>query len=123
VRDPSLGPLVMVAAGGIATDVWDDRAFLVTPVSAADATRAVSSLRIAPLLDAFRGAVAADRAGLEELVVAIGRLAIDVPEVAELDLNPVVVGPHGCAVVDVKLRLATATGPDATTPRQLRPVP
>ena len=123
VRDPSLGPLVMVAAGGIATDVWDDRAFLVTPVSAADATRAVSSLRIAPLLDAFRGAAPGDRAGLEELVVAIGRLAIDVPEVAELDLNPVVVGPHGCAVVDVKLRLATATGPDATTPRQLRPVP
>ena len=64
VRDPSLGPLVMVGAGGVATDVWDDRAFLVPPVSAADATRAVGSLRIWPLLDGFRGAPAGDVAGL-----------------------------------------------------------
>ena len=123
VRDPSLGPLVMVAAGGVATDVWDDRAFLLPPISSADAARAVSSLRIAPLLSGFRGAPAGDLTGLEALVVALGRLALDVPEIAELDLNPVVVGPSGCAVIDVKVRLATPVGPDAAAPRQLRPVP
>ena len=123
VRDPSLGPLVMVAAGGVATDIWDDRAFLLPPISSADATRAVSSLRIAPLLSGFRGAPAGDLTGLEALVVALGRLALDVPEIAELDLNPVVVGPSGCAVIDVKVRLSIPVGPDAAAPRQLRPVP
>ena len=63
VRDPSMGPLVMVASGGVATDVWDDRAFLVPPVSSAEATRAIGSLRISRLLAGFRGAPAGDLAG------------------------------------------------------------
>jgi acyl-CoA synthetase (NDP forming)/GNAT superfamily N-acetyltransferase len=122
VRDPALGPLVMVAAGGVATDVWDDRAFLVPPLSHADAARAVRSLRLWPLLDGFRGSAPADVAGLEHMLEALGRLAVDLPEVAELDLNPVLVGPDGCVVVDAKLRLAAPVGPDGSSPRQLRPV-
>ena len=122
VRDPSMGPLVMVASGGVATDVWDDRAFLVPPVSSAEATRAIGSLRISRLLAGFRGAPAGDLAGLTELVTALGRLAVDVPELAELDLNPVMVNADGCAVVDAKVRLATPVGPDGSAPRQLRPV-
>jgi acyl-CoA synthetase (NDP forming) len=122
VRDPALGPLVMVAAGGVATDVWDDRAFLVPPVARADAGRAVRSLRVWPLLNGFRGAPAGDVAGLETMIEALGRLAVDVPEVAELDVNPVLVGPEACVVVDVKVRLAVPVGPDAASPRQLRPV-
>ncbi len=122
VRDPSMGPLVMVASGGVATDVWDDRAFLVPPVSLAEATRAIGSLRISRLLAGFRGAPAGDLAGLTDLVTALGRLAVDVPELAELDLNPVMVNADGCAVVDAKVRLATPVGPDSSAPRQLRPV-
>jgi len=120
VRDPSMGPLVMVASGGVATDVWDDRAFLVPPVSAAEARRAIGLLRISALLHGFRGAPAADVTGLEDLVTALGRLAVDVPELAELDLNPVMVGAQGCRVVDAKVRLAVPHGPDGTAPRQLR---
>ena len=122
VRDPSLGPLVMVAAGGIATDVWDDRVFLVPPITAADAARAVRGLRIWPLLAGFRGARSADVAALERLVLAVGRLAADVRELGELDLNPVMVGEKGCVVVDVKMRLAAPVGPDPDAPRQLRPL-
>jgi acyl-CoA synthetase (NDP forming) len=122
VRDPSLGPLVMVASGGVATDVWDDRAFLVPPVTVPEARHAIESLRIARILAGFRGAPAGDVAGLAELVTALGRLAVDVPELAELDLNPVMVGPDGCVVVDAKVRLATPVGPDGTAPRQLRRV-
>ena len=113
VRDPSMGPLVMVASGGVATDVWDDRVFLVPPVSPAEAARAIGSLRISRLLAGFRGAPAGDLAGLTGLVTALGRLAVDVPEVAELDLNPVMVSADGCAVVDAKVRLATPVGPDS----------
>jgi acyl-CoA synthetase (NDP forming) len=123
VRDPSMGPLVMVASGGVATDVWDDRAFLIPPVSSVEAERAIGSLRIARLLAGFRGAPAGDVAGLVELVTRLGRLAVDVPEVAELDLNPVLVSADGCVVVDAKVRLATPVGPDTSAPRQLRPVP
>ena len=122
VRDPALGPLVMVAAGGVATDIWNDRVFLIPPLSSADAERAVRSLRMWPLLEGFRGSVPADVEGLVELVVAVGRLAVDLPELAELDLNPVLVGPDRCAVVDVKMRLARVTGPDRSAPRQLRPL-
>jgi hypothetical protein len=123
VRDPSLGALIMVAAGGVATDVWDDRAFLVPPVASSDAARALRSLRVWPLLDGFRGAPRGDVAGLVAMIEGLGRLAVDLPEVAELDLNPVLVGPDGCVVVDAKLRLAAPVGPDAAAPRQLRPVP
>ena len=96
--------------------------FLVPPVTGADAARAVRSLRIWPLLEGFRGAPPADVAALEQILVDLGRLAADVREVAELDLNPVMVGEHGCAVVDVKVRLAAPVGPDPDAPRQLRPL-
>ena len=122
VRDPTMGPLVMVAAGGVATDVWDDRVFLLPPVSLADAQRALRGLRMWPLLQGFRGAPAADVAHLEELVVYLGLLAVDVPEIAELDLNPVMVGEHECSVVDVRLRLAGSDEPGPGAPRQLRRV-
>jgi acyl-CoA synthetase (NDP forming)/GNAT superfamily N-acetyltransferase len=120
VRDPSMGPLVMLAAGGVATELWNDRVFLLPPVSQADAERAVRGLRITPLLQGFRGAPAADVADLERLVVGLGQLAVDVPEVAEVDLNPVMVSPHACAVVDVRVRLASTDDPGPGTPRQLR---
>lgn len=120
VRDPGFGPLVMVAAGGVATDVWDDRAFLLPPVGPRDAARVVRSLRISPLLDGYRGEPPADVAALERLVVSLGQLAVDVAEVAELDLNPVVVSPDGAVLVDVKVRLKEAVPGEAGRPRQLR---
>ncbi len=122
VRDPGLGPLVMVAAGGVAVDVWRDHAFLMPPFGPDGAARALRSLRIWPLLDGFRGAEPADTEGLARLVAAVGRLAVDVPELAELDLNPVMVGPSGCTIVDTKVRLAAADDALLDQPRQLRPV-
>ncbi len=123
VRDPGFGPLVMVAAGGVATDLWADRVFLLPPLSRADAGRALRSLRTWPLLDGFRGTPRVDVAGLETLILSLGALASDVPEVAELDLNPVLVGVDGCALVDVKVRLASSPRLDAGIPRRLRRTP
>ena len=120
VRDPGFGPLVMLAAGGVATDLLADRAFLLPPVTRGDAGRALRSLRSWPLLDGFRGAPRVDVAAIEELVVSLGALASDVTEVAELDLNPVLVTPDGCSLVDVKVRLASAPLLDAGIPRRLR---
>lgn len=114
VRDPSFGPLVMVAAGGVAIDVWSDRVFLMPPFGRSEAARAIRRLRIWPLLAGHRGSAPADVAGLEELLLGLGRLSANVPEVAELDLNPVIAVPGTAgtpariACVDVKVRLAEA---------------
>jgi hypothetical protein len=112
VRDPVFGPIVMLAAGGITTDVLDDRVFLLPPVTDADASRAVRRLRIWPLLAGFRGSPAGDVPGLEAALQAVAQLAHDVPQLVELDINPVVVTPERTVCVDVKARLedTTATG-------------
>ena len=119
-RDPQFGPLVMVAAGGVATNILDDRTFLMPPFSRRDAAAAIRSLRIWPMLDGYRGTPRTDVDGLEATLVALGSLATEVPEVAELDLNPVMCTSDGPVLVDVKVRLAAATPVDAGVPRRLR---
>ena len=121
VRDPGFGAMVMVAAGGVATGLLDDRAFLLPPFTRQDAARAIRSLRIWPLLEGYRGTSHADTQGLESLLVGLGDLVTDVPEVAELDLNPVMCSASGDVLVDVKVRLAEADQMDIGVPRQLRP--
>ena len=120
VRDPGFGPLVMVAAGGVATGILDDRAFLLPPFTERDAARAVRSLRIWPLLDGYRGSPRTDIDGLVGVLVTLGQLAIDVPEIAELDFNPVMCAPSETVLVDVKVRLEEASPINAGVPRQLR---
>ncbi|VXC54220.1 bifunctional acetate--CoA ligase family protein/GNAT family N-acetyltransferase [Nocardioides sp. AX2bis] len=120
VRDPTFGPLVMVAAGGTTTDLLDDRVFLLPPLDPGTVARAVRSLRAWPLLDGYRGAPRADVAALERAVTALGALASEVPEVAELDLNPVLVDVDGLHLVDVKVRLDQGAELDRGVPRSLR---
>ena len=105
VRDRRFGPLVMVAAGGTATDLLDDRAFLMPPYDEVKALRALQFLRIWPILAGYRGGEAADIEALTGLMEKLGRLGEDVPEVAEIDLNPVIVTPEGLHCVDVKIRV------------------
>ncbi|NUR74445.1 MAG: GNAT family N-acetyltransferase [Hamadaea sp.] len=107
VHDPLFGSLVMLGLGGVLTDLLDDRVYRLTPMSDRDGRLMWRSLRAARLLTGYRGAPGVDTAAVEELVHRLGRLAADLPQVAELDLNPVVAGPDGLVVVDAKLRLAT----------------
>lgn len=120
VWDATLGPLVMVAAGGVTADLLADRAFLVPPLTRVDVVRALQSLRTWPLLTGFRGSPRLDVDRLVELVVRMGDLALDAPEIVEVDLNPVVVSPNGVVCVDAKMRLSDPVGPrDAGVPRRL----
>jgi acyl-CoA synthetase (NDP forming)/GNAT superfamily N-acetyltransferase len=119
-RDPGFGPLVMVAAGGVATGILEDRAFLLPPFTKRDAARAVRSLRIWPLLDGYRGSPRTDIEDLVDLLVTLGQLAIDVPEIAELDFNPAMCTTSDVVLVDVKVRLEEASPVNAGVPRQLR---
>jgi acyl-CoA synthetase (NDP forming)/GNAT superfamily N-acetyltransferase len=114
VHDPLFGSLVMLGLGGVHTDVFADRALRLLPLTEADAAGMWHGLRAARLLTGYRGAPPVDTAAIEELVLRLGRLAEDLPEVAELDLNPVLAGPDGAVAVDVKLRLeAVGEEPDA----------
>jgi acyl-CoA synthetase (NDP forming) len=123
VRDDRFGPLVMVAAGGIHTDIWQDRCFLIPPISRDAAARAVHGLRVFPVLAGHRGTPPAAVGALVDLVVQVGLVAEEVPELAELDVNPVHVDSSDCRIIDVKLRVAAAPALDAGVPRRLRDRP
>ncbi|TDW74925.1 bifunctional acetate--CoA ligase family protein/GNAT family N-acetyltransferase [Kribbella pratensis] len=109
VRDRLFGPLLMAGSGGVLTDLLADRQWRGLPLTDLDATDMVHSLRCAPLLAGYRGAEAADQAAVLDVIHRIAWLAEQVPELAELDINPLVAGPTGAFAVDVRIRLAPAT--------------
>jgi acyl-CoA synthetase (NDP forming)/GNAT superfamily N-acetyltransferase len=122
LRDDTFGPLVRVASGGIASDLLHDEVHLLPPVAPSDAAKALRGLRLWPLLDGFRGTPRVDVDALEALVLAVAQLAVDVPQLGRLDLNPVFARADGVHCVDVKVLLAPAEALDAGIPRRLRPL-
>jgi acyl-CoA synthetase (NDP forming)/RimJ/RimL family protein N-acetyltransferase len=120
VHDPLFGSVVLLGLGGVQTDLLGDRALRLVPMTDLDAGRMWRGLRAAPLLTGYRGAPPVDTAALEDLLLRLGRLAEDLPEVAELDLNPVLAGPAGVMAVDAKLRLAPVGAEPDPTLRRLR---
>jgi acyl-CoA synthetase (NDP forming) len=105
VQDPLFGPLLLFGMGGTATELLGDRSFRILPVTDEDAAELVRSLRSSPLLFGYRGAPEADVAALEDLLQRVARLAGTIPEIAELDLNPVIISPTGAIAVDARLLL------------------
>jgi len=105
-RDPTVGPLVMVGLGGVAVEVWRDVSLRPAPVSAATAGEMLDELRGRPILGSFRGRPPADVAALAEVVARLSRLAL-VGDIAECDVNPLLVLPEGsgCVAVDVRVVL------------------
>ncbi|GIH95770.1 GNAT family N-acetyltransferase [Planobispora siamensis] len=120
VNYPAFGPLVMVGMGGVAADLLADRAFRVPPITPAAATEMIGELRCSPLLYGYRGRPPVDAGALAGQIAAVGRLLEDLPDVAELDLNPVIVTADGAVAVDVKVRLAPGTPPPSPLRRSLR---
>jgi acyl-CoA synthetase (NDP forming)/GNAT superfamily N-acetyltransferase len=120
VQDPLFGPAVMIGAGGVLADLIADRTFRLAPVAASDAAAMVGALRTARLFDGYRGAPVVSRPALADLLVRVGVLADDLPEVAELDLNPVICRSEGLVVVDARIRVAVPTPKPDPALRQLR---
>lgn len=105
-NDSQFGSFVVVGSGGRTAELWRDTAIHVAPLDRDAAAAMVRSLRSRRLLNGFRGAPPADEAALVDALVRIAQLAADVPEIAELDANPIIVHPHGVTAVDVKIRVA-----------------
>jgi acyl-CoA synthetase (NDP forming) len=106
--DPTFGPLIACGLGGVLVELLRDVAFRLTPVSDLDAIEMVSSLRGARLLDGYRGSAPADRQALEALIGRVSALVDVVPELRDLDLNPVKVLDvrKGAVAVDARMRIA-----------------
>jgi acetyl coenzyme A synthetase (ADP forming)-like protein len=107
--DPTFGPLLLCGLGGVLVELLRDVSFRLTPVSRLDAEEMIEGLRSAKLLDGYRGAPAGDRAALVGIIQRISALVEVVPEIRELDLNPVeVLEPgRGAVVVDARVRIGS----------------
>jgi acyl-CoA synthetase (NDP forming) len=108
-RDSQFGPAVLVGLGGVLTEVLDDVAIRLAPLDAAAADAMLDELRGARLLGGVRGRGAIDRAAVVAMLVALGRLGIERPDLIEVDLNPVVASASGAIAVDA---LVVLEGPD-----------
>ena len=103
--DRMFGPLVVFGLGGVTTEVLADHAARLAPLTETDADTLINSIRSAPLLHGHRGSAAADIPALRDVLMRVSRLADDLPEVTELDLNPVIARRLGAVAVDARIRV------------------
>ena len=104
-REPSFGPLVMFGLGGVFVEALRDVVFRLAPIRPLDAHDMVRGIRGVRLLDGIRGAPPVDFAALTDALLRVSRLATDFPEIAELDVNPLLAFPSGVAAVDARVLL------------------
>jgi len=102
-RDPSFGPLLMFGLGGIYVEALKDVVFRVAPIQPLDAQEMVASIRGVALLEGIRGAPPVDFAALRDVLLRVSQLAMDHPEITELDVNPLLAFPDGVMAVDARV--------------------
>jgi len=105
-RDPAYGPLVAFGLGGVDVELLGDVVFRLAPLTDRDAREMVRSIRAARRFGAWRGTPPSDVAAIEDALLRIGRLAAEVPEIAEMDMNPLRVRAQGEGAVVLDARIA-----------------
>jgi acetyltransferase len=118
--DPTFGPVVMFGSGGTAVEVINDKAIALPPLDMHLARDLIARTRTARLLKAYRNVPAADEEAIALLLVKVAQLAADLPEVAELDLNPILANHEGVIVLDARVAMAK---PAARSRLAIRPYP
>lgn len=117
MHDPLFGPMLMVGLGGVLVEVLGDVAFRICPITEGDARDMLDELKGAALFDGVRGAEPVDRHALIDVMLRVGGpnglLAAHCAEIAELDLNPVIVSATGATAVDARVILRPQAGPQA----------
>ncbi len=104
-RDPQFGPCVMFGLGGIFTEVLNDVSFRVAPISEIDAVEMIEEIKTSKLLDEFRGSPAVDKSALVKALVGIGNLGVEYDQIAEIDINPVIISGDKPVAVDALIVL------------------
>ena len=104
-RDPQFGPLVTFGLGGIYVETLKDVTFRLAPFSPDEALQMLEEIRARAILDGVRGQPPADKEAIVDILLRIGQLVQDFPEIAELDINPVIVYPKGQGALAIDMRL------------------
>jgi acyl-CoA synthetase (NDP forming)/GNAT superfamily N-acetyltransferase len=111
-QEPVFGPVVVFGLGGAATGVLGDQAARLTPLTDTDADDLIRGTDATPLLSGHRGVPPADTRALTDVLLRVSRLADDLPEVAELELNPVIARPDGVSAARARVRVGPADSRD-----------
>ena len=120
--DNVFGPIILFGQGGTAVEVMADRAVALPPLNVPLAKALVSRTRVARLLAGWRDAPAVDEAALHGVLVAVSQLLAEVPEIAELDINPLIVNFEGAIALDARIRLS-AKAPAGANNFAIQPYP
>jgi acetate---CoA ligase (ADP-forming) len=114
-RDALFGPLIAFGLGGIHVEILGDMQFRVAPLTDHDASEMVHKIKGYRLLTGYRGQPAVDLKAIEEVLLRVSRMVEEIPEISELDLNPVFALPegHGCRIVDARIRIEKILPTDA----------
>jgi acyl-CoA synthetase (NDP forming) len=103
--DPIYGKAMIFGLGGVFVEVMKDVVFRALPLSRADAAEMLGEIRHAEVLDGVRGGAAVNRDAILDLMMALSGIASAHPDIAEIDLNPVIAGPQGCTIADARILL------------------
>ena len=106
--DPQFGPVMMFGLGGIMVEVLGDVAFRLAPLGEGDARDMIDEIQGRQVLDGVRGQPPVDIGAIEAMLDGVSVFAAENPDVAELDLNPVIASPEGAIAVDARIVLAEA---------------
>ena len=106
-QDPSFGPLMMFGSGGIYAELIKDVTMKIHPITDADAVEMINSLKMSKLFEGYRGSAPKDTEAIQDLLLRVSAMIEDIPEIAEMDLNPVNVMPRGegYRVIDARIKL------------------
>ena len=117
-REPGMGPVVMLGMGGIYVEVLKDVTFRLAPVTGAEASSMVGSIRTGRILEGVRGQAPSDTAALTECIQRLSQLVTDFADISELDMNPVLAMERGsgCRVLDVRIGLDPEGKQDGVAP-------
>jgi acetyltransferase len=102
-RDPKFGPLLMFGMGGIYVEAYQDVSFRLAPIRQLSATNMINEIRGSKILQGFRGQPPADTKAIAECIERLSQLSVELPEVAELDVNPLVALAQGCRALDARI--------------------
>jgi acetyltransferase len=103
-REEGVGPVLMFGLGGIYVETLKDVTFRLAPLSSQDASRMVKGIRSFPVLAGLRGRTAAEISAIERLLISISQMSLDLPEILEMDMNPVFAYSDGVIAVDVRIK-------------------
>ncbi|MFC5478422.1 bifunctional acetate--CoA ligase family protein/GNAT family N-acetyltransferase [Massilia suwonensis] len=121
--DPVFGPVVLFGQGGVAVEANADQAVGLPPLNRVLARDMVSRTRVARLLAGFRDTPPADLDAVCDVLVRLGQMAADLPELCELDINPLLADSQGVLALDARMRLAPADGADSLARFAILPYP